>query len=581
MLKNCEIPLGGKILFSLLSVVGLLGSLYTITTVTWSSKVAVIIIVAVFADFFRLAILHGFVGFGGPLILGCLVSGLFSLEELLLVAMFQQIPRFFDQPRTPLFKIVGNLSESMTTLIITWAVWKLLNGNAHRVFSLAGVFVSLSALFTYIIVNHLIISLLIVYVHPRPKVTLFEKYKQLLRTSLTTIIVQYFIAILIAGIVVELGSSDFFLFGIFLFFISGLLGLLSINTQVQKTSLDEQLRTNQEFLHDLIANMDDALIACDSEGRIVHINAAAQRLVKEPVERGDLIGETPFQPLLAIKEHDTSEYNLNGRLLRVRKIPVSTTSSGNTGVVLLFEDITERKVIEDYAMHKDRLTLLGEFSAGIMHEIGKPLTMLSVAYDEIAATGLTDKNLEILGRSIDKLADLSRQLLNFSKPSPGRGKTMTNITQILTETVGIAELLAKKKRINIEIDAGYELIADIDEHEVRQVLLNLISNAIDVTPASGTISFAVGSGSFTDASESIWVRDYRAGRQSQGWFSVADQGPGFADEVIARLGNSFVTTKSEGHGLGFSIVLLLIKRWNARMSIYRLAPSGSRIVVEV
>ncbi|NLY56326.1 MAG: hypothetical protein GX058_07445 [Firmicutes bacterium] len=158
---------------------------------------------------------------------------------------------------------------------------------------------------------------------------------------------------------------------------------------------------------------------------------------------------------------------------------------------------------------------------------------------------------------------------------------MTNITQILTETVGIAELLAKKKRINIEIDAGYELIADIDEHEVRQVLLNLISNAIDVTPASGTISFAVGSGSFTDASESIWVRDYRAGRQSQGWFSVADQGPGFADEVIARLGNSFVTTKSEGHGLGFSIVLLLIKRWNARMSIYRLAPSGSRIVVEV
>jgi len=145
----------------------------------------------------------------------------------------------------------------------------------------------------------------------------------------------------------------------------------------------------------------------------------------------------------------------------VRKIPVSTTSSGNTGVVLLFEDITERKVIEDYAMHKDRLTLLGEFSAGIMHEIGKPLTMLSVAYDEIAATGLTDKNLEILGRSIDKLADLSRQLLNFSKPSPGRGKTMTNITQILTETVEIAELLAKKKRISVEeLKAQLEKLRD-------------------------------------------------------------------------------------------------------------------------
>lgn len=577
---SSSIPTTGKIVLTALLFCGAVGTVYGLMSAAWSAELLVIGLFAAVVSAFRYPVKNAYIDISGPLIIGCLVSGFFSLEDLFIITVLHQIPRLFHREKLRVLKFLANSSEGIISITAAYTAWVLLKQSGTSLLSVHNLLASIVVLGVYLIVNIILINLLVCYVYPRPSVTYAANLRNFFNVGIYTTIIQYVFAVLLAGVLVDLNSS-IFVVCLALFLLLGILVMSALRTWVQKTSLDEQLRTNQEFLHDLIANMDDALIAYDSEGMIVHINAAAQRLVKEPVERGDLIGETPFQPLLAIKEHDTSEYNLNGRLLRVRKIPVSTTSSGNTGVVLLFEDITERKVIEDYAMHKDRLTLLGEFSAGIMHEIGKPLTMLSVAYDEIAATGLTDKNLEILGRSIDKLADLSRQLLNFSKPSPGRGKTMTNITQILTETVGIAELLAKKKRINIEIDAGYELIADIDEHEVRQVLLNLISNAIDVTPASGTISFAVGSGSFTDASESIWVRDYRAGRQSQGWFSVADQGPGFADEVIARLGNSFVTTKSEGHGLGFSIVLLLIKRWNARMSIYRLAPSGSRIVVEV
>lgn len=577
---SSSIPTTGKIVLTALLFCGAVGTVYGLMSAAWSAELLVIGLFAAVVSAFRYPVKNAYIDISGPLIIGCLVSGFFSLEDLFIITVLHQIPRLFHREKLRVLKFLANSSEGIISITAAYTAWVLLKQSGTSLLSVHNLLASIVVLGVYLIVNIILINLLVCYVYPRPSVTYAANLRNFFNVGIYTTIIQYVFAVLLAGVLVDLNSS-IFVVCLALFLLLGILVMSALRTWVQKTSLDEQLHTNQEFLHDLIANMDDALIAYDSEGMIVHINAAAQRLVKEPVERGDLIGETPFQPLLAIKEHDTSEYNLNGLLLRVRKIPVSTTSSGNTGVVLLFEDITERKVIEDYAMHKDRLTLLGEFSAGIMHEIGKPLTMLSVAYDEIAATGLTDKNLEILGRSIDKLADLSRQLLNFSKPSPGRGKTMTNITQILTETVGIAELLAKKKRINIEIDAGYELIADIDEHEVRQVLLNLISNAIDVTPASGTISFAVGSGSFTDASESIWVRDYRAGRQSQGWFSVADQGPGFADEVIARLGNSFVTTKSEGHGLGFSIVLLLIKRWNARMSIYRLAPSGSRIVVEV
>lgn len=577
---SSSIPTTGKIVLTALLFCGAVGTVYGLMSAAWSAELLVIGLFAAVVSAFRYPVKNAYIDISGPLIIGCLVSGFFSLEDLFIITVLHQIPRLFHREKLRVLKFLANSSEGIISITAAYTAWVLLKQSGTSLLSVHNLLASIVVLGVYLIVNIILINLLVCYVYPRPSVTYAANLRNFFNVGIYTTIIQYVFAVLLAGVLVDLNSS-IFVVCLALFLLLGILVMSALRTWVQKTSLDEQLHTNQEFLHDLIANMDDALIAYDSEGMIVHINAAAQRLVKEPVERGDLIGETPFQPLLAIKEHDTSEYNLNGRLLRVRKIPVSTTSSGNTGVVLLFEDITERKVIEDYAMHKDRLTLLGEFSAGIMHEIGKPLTMLSVAYDEIAATGLTDKNLEILGRSIDKLADLSRQLLNFSKPSPGRGKTMTNITQILTETVGIAELLAKKKRINIEIDAGYELIADIDEHEVRQVLLNLISNAIDVTPASGTISFAVGSGSFTDVSESIWVRDYRAGRQSQGWFSVADQGPGFADEVIARLGNSFVTTKSEGHGLGFSIVLLLIKRWNARMSIYRLAPSGSRIVVEV
>ncbi|GEM_PF-5411060 len=572
-------PTAGKIVLISLFLLGAVGTVYGLMSVTWSSGLLVIGLFGAAVSAFRFPVQNAYIDISGPLIIGCLVSGYFSLGDLLIITLLHQIPRLFCKEKLRVLKFIANVSEGMVTIASSYIAWMLFKGTGSLL-SLYGLIASVIALVVYLTVNILVINLLVCYVHPRPSVGYAANLRHFFNVGIYTSIIQYLFAVLLAGVLVELGSS-IFVIGLIFFLLLGFLVMMAVRTWVQKSSLDEQLRSNQEFLHDLIANMDDGLIAYDSEGRIVHINAAAKELVNEPIERGDLIDETPFQPLLAAKEHVTSEYNLNGRLLRVRKIPVSATSSGNTGVVLLFEDITETKVIEDYAMHKDRLTLLGEFSAGIMHEIGKPLTMLSLAYEEISATGLSSKNLGILGRSIDGLADLSRQLLNFSSPGPGRGRTISNITRILTETVEIAAILAKQKRITIEIDNNFELLVDIDEHEVRQVLLNLISNAIDVTPVSGTIKFGLGRGSFAANSEPIWEKDFRADRTTQGWFAVEDQGPGFATEVIAHLGDSFVTTKSEGYGLGLSIVLLLIKRWNARMSIYRLSSGGSQIVVEV
>ncbi|MBO8127081.1 MAG: HAMP domain-containing histidine kinase [Firmicutes bacterium] len=232
-------------------------------------------------------------------------------------------------------------------------------------------------------------------------------------------------------------------------------------------------------------------------------------------------------------------------------------------------------------MHKDRLALLGQFSAGIMHEISKPLTAISLAYEQLASsTAEPSKPLRILGRGIDDLTEISRQLLTFSRPQPSRGQAVTNLSRVVADVIEIAEVLAKKKHITIEKQEVKDICVDINEQEVRQVLLNLLSNAIEATPEGGLVRVTYGKGCYAQQNDPVWEKDYLESRNTQGWLLVEDEGPGFDSVVVKKLGNAYITTKEEGHGLGLAIVFLLLKRWNARIRIYHPLTGGSSVLIE-
>ncbi len=195
--------------------------------------------------------------------------------------------------------------------------------------------------------------------------------------------------------------------------------------------------------------------------------------------------------------------------------------------------------------HSDRLASLGELSAGIAHEIRNPLGSIQGAV-EILSGGLRpeDPKAEFAQIAKEEIAGLDKlvgEILAFSKPAPPR-QMPTDVSEIID---GVCRLCADRARrqkteIRTELDSPLPQ-ALVDPEQIKQVLLNIIINAIQANPAGGTVLIRASH----DPEDLI--------------ISVQDSGPGIKPEHLDRIFDPFFTTKREGTGLGLSISYQLVR----------------------
>jgi two-component system, NtrC family, sensor histidine kinase HydH len=213
----------------------------------------------------------------------------------------------------------------------------------------------------------------------------------------------------------------------------------------------------------------------------------------------------------------------------------------------------EQKVIEMQALERQlvragRLQSLGELVAGLAHEIKNPLASLKTASaivaDEIAETSPRRKMAVILQKEIDRMAALLERFLAFARPGAFT-LAHVQIDDVVEQAVSLVKPQAAVRQVSLRVSCALPGPAvDGDRDKLTQILLNVLLNAVQFSPAGGVVDVSVENKLLPHGNYAV--------------VSVADQGPGVPESDRERIFDPFFSTRENGTGLGLSIASRLI-----------------------
>ena len=234
--------------------------------------------------------------------------------------------------------------------------------------------------------------------------------------------------------------------------------------------------------------------------------------------------------------------------------------------------------LQEHMIVADRLASLGELAASIAHEINNPLAVISEAAgwlrsradcDELSAEELRaslGRALDKIESAVDRAARISRNFLHFAR-APDAVVRATDLGALASE---VRELMwraaaADNNEVVVTRAEGADLTVETDPYQLRQVLLNLVTNAVQAVAHGGRVEIAVD------------------GARDQVTMAVIDDGPGIPDEHIERIFEPFFTTKEAGHGtgLGLSVSRGIVEKLGGRIEVESRPGAGCtfRVVV--
>ncbi len=219
----------------------------------------------------------------------------------------------------------------------------------------------------------------------------------------------------------------------------------------------------------------------------------------------------------------------------------------------------------------DRLASVGELASSIAHEIKNPLAGISGAIQILSKEfeeGAREREVfnEIL-KQINRVNKTIGDLLSFSKPSP-LVIGISNINKVIKETLILIEQQAKQNEVKTELFLDPDIPdTEFDEKQIQQAFLNLMLNAIQSMPNSGTLTI-------NTKAYFLNTRDYIL-------VHIQDTGHGIPEEYITKVFDPFFTTKPNGTGLGLTIVKRIITEHNGKISVESTPEKGTRFTIEL
>jgi len=208
----------------------------------------------------------------------------------------------------------------------------------------------------------------------------------------------------------------------------------------------------------------------------------------------------------------------------------------------------------------ERLYALGQLSAGLAHEIRNPLASIegaaAVVQRELTPEDRRREFLDIIQKESRRLNQLLTSFLNFARPSPPHFKTI-EMDGLLDSVIILAQHAGETSRRELkkDIQPGLSRL-ECDPEQLKQVLLNLVMNAIQATPQGGTVVLAA-----REDGNKVTI-------------DVHDQGPGISADSLDRVFDPFFTTKQNGTGLGLSVAYQIVSQHGGTLTVARNSPDG-------
>jgi signal transduction histidine kinase len=239
---------------------------------------------------------------------------------------------------------------------------------------------------------------------------------------------------------------------------------------------------------------------------------------------------------------------------------------------LVLHDRTEMRLLERSLARAEKLATIGTLAAGVAHEVGTPLGIISGRAEQLLSrvpegdgAEPTRKALTSILGQVDKVSTTIRQLLDFARVRPVEA-TNVSPAHILQTAASLLEHRFRQAKVQLTVDAPATVpMIQADAGQLEQVFVNLLINAADACSAGGH------------------VRAVASRRGDRVWLEVVDDGCGIAEEHLPHVLDPFFTTKKRGQGtgLGLSIAADIVKNHGGQLEIASTAQKGTRVSVQL
>ncbi len=336
--------------------------------------------------------------------------------------------------------------------------------------------------------------------------------------------------------------------------LSGILGEDIRKTRRRILDREEVLLKLETFHKHVIDNIPSGILTTDIAGRVNLINDAACQILEM---RKEEVAGKPVEDLLAGLGSDGSrgDFRVPRPEIMFRRAdgaeiflgfsssPLKDAEGKVIGRVIIFQDLTPVKQMEERIRISDRLAGVGELAAGLAHEIRNPLASIAGASQMLKESpgvpGDSRPLLEIIERESTRLNGLISDFLAYTGPSlkssgPVR---LAAIMGGIVEAVRAGE--AREKGVDVETMSMSDLCVEGDAEQLKQVVWNLVRNAIQATPGGGKVRLDL-------------LSQVRHGER-YAVATVSDTGQGIEPQIMGKIFNPFYTSKEGGTGLGLAI----------------------------
>ena len=363
----------------------------------------------------------------------------------------------------------------------------------------------------------------------------------------------------------------------------------SAKLQAKQYDLDQLELLNRN----IVQSINTGIITLDNSLKVTYVNRAAENISglksqeMEGREIGDIFPEimTFLRPRVPSRDAQTTKPSRDE--FRFRRRDGATIHLGFSqsalkdphgrefGVILIFQDLTELRRMEEQVRRMDRLAVVGELAAGIAHEIKNPLASLSgsiqVLRDELHLEPVHRRLMEIVLREAERLNALVYEFLLFSKPAKAVEGSV-DVNQVVNDTLVVLQNSSEMaKTIEIRKILTNDLRIRIDPQQLQQVIWNLMLNAVQEMKGGGTLAIATAVHWGTDGSE---------GEKRFGRISISDTGPGIPPENQDKIFDPFFTSKETGTGLGLTIVHRIVENYHGKIFLRSDHQNGTTFVLD-
>jgi len=272
---------------------------------------------------------------------------------------------------------------------------------------------------------------------------------------------------------------------------------------------------------------------------------------------------------LADPGNTSVEVRAGERILLLTAYP---TTEADGGAVLVFEDQTEKRRLQDQLIQSEKMSAIGQLIAGVAHDLNNPLASVVGFSDFLAEAGEVPERLaeplQVIRQEAERAATIVKNLLSFARRQEGERRRQP-IKPILESTLQLLanQLMASRIEATLRVEAGLPDV-EVNGNQIKQVFVNVINNGAQAIAETGQ-------------GGRIWVTAKR-------WLdgvavSVTDSGPGIPEEIAARVFEPFFTTKPEGKGtgLGLSICQGILKEHGGRLTLEAKPGAGATFIVEL